>query len=157
MCSFKQSHAHNQRFKPYSLTVENMGLGVHPLSTSLKCKRNDLSFNKLIVHTLHINGLCIKIYGLGNLTSSLSLIISRLTEEFCRIYKGRNLEFEGLESIYIFLINICLTAKKLFLKDTTSSSTDNPCTLWIVQANAIFKRNCVHVIESSVLLKEVGN
>lgn len=138
-------------------TSKSEDLVIGSLSTSLKCKRNDLSFNKLIVHTLHINGLCIKIYGLGNLTSSLSLIISRLTEEFCRIFKGRNLEFEGLESIYIYLNQHMLDRQKLFLKDTTSSSTDNPCTLWIVQANASFKRNCVHVIESSVLLKEVGN
>lgn len=91
-------------------------------------------------------------------SSSLSLIISRLTEEFCRIFKGRNLEFEGLESIYIYLKQHMLDRQRtFFLKDTTSSSTDNPCTLWILQANASFKRNCVHVIESSVLLKEVEN
>lgn len=97
-------------------TSKSEDLVIGSLSTSLKCKRNDLSFNKLIVHTLHINGLCIKIYGLGNLTSSLSLIISRLTEEFCRIFKGRNLEFEGLESIYIYLNQHMLDRQKTFFK-----------------------------------------
>lgn len=85
----------------YISKFEDLVIGF--LSILLKCKCNDFLFNKLIVYILYINGLCIKIYGFDNLILFFSLIILCLIEEFCRIFKGWNLELEGFELIYIYL------------------------------------------------------